>query len=67
MEKFSLFVDPEKLNPVIEELNEAGLAVTNISSGGPEALIYFEGDNESMEEFLKNNSFEINEDSIINQ
>jgi hypothetical protein len=67
MEKFNLFVDPEKLNLVILELNESGFIVTKVSCGGPEALIYFEGDNERMEAFLENNSFEINEDSVINQ
>jgi len=66
MENFSIFVDPEKLESVIPELEDAGLAVIRISSGGPEALIYFEGDDESIKVFLENNSFDINEDSILN-
>jgi hypothetical protein len=66
MENFSIFVDPEKLESVISELEDAGLTVIRISSGGPEALIYFEGDDESMKVFLENNSFDINEDSILN-
>jgi len=64
MEKFSIFVDPEQLNRVINELEDAGLTVVSTSGGGPEALIYFEGDNECLEEFLENNSFDIKEDSI---
>jgi hypothetical protein len=67
MEKFQIFVDPEKIESVISELKESGFTVSNTGSGGPEALIYFEGDNESMEDFLENNSFDINEDSIISQ
>ena len=65
MENFSIFVDPEKLESVTSELEDAGLTVISISSGGPEALIYFEGDNESMKDFLENNSFDIDEDSIL--
>ena len=62
-----IFVDPEKIESVITELKRSGFIVSSTSGGGPEALIYFEGDNESMEDFLENNSFDINEDSIIRQ
>jgi hypothetical protein len=61
MEKFMIFVDPEKVESVISELKRSGFLISSTGSGGPEALIYFEGDNESEEDFLENNSFDINE------
>jgi hypothetical protein len=65
MQKFSIFVDPEKIEPVISEMAGWGIEVTLISGGGPEALIHCEAIDEDLKWFVDNNSFEINENSII--
>jgi hypothetical protein len=65
MKAFSIFVDPEKVKSVIRELEYEGLEVTQMGSGGPEAIIYFKGKKSSLNSFLENNSFEIKKDHVM--
>ena len=67
MKAFSIFVDPEKVDSVVRELEFEGLEVTHLGAGGPSAIVYFKGEQPALNSFLENNSFEIEEDHVTEE
>jgi len=67
MKTFSIFVDPEKVDSVVHELEYEGLEVTDFGAGGPAAIVYFKGEQTALDSFLENNSFEIEADHVTEE
>jgi hypothetical protein len=67
MKTFSIFVDPSKVDSVVHELEYEGLDVTHLGAGGPVAIVYFKGEQPTLNSFLENNSFEIEADHVTEE
>ena len=64
-ERCTIFMDPERLESVVQELLKYGLEVIETGGAGPEASIIFLGEKEDIKNFVEENTFEITEDSIV--
>jgi hypothetical protein len=67
MKTFSIFVDPEKVDSVVHELEYEGLEVIGFGAGGPAVIVYFKGEQPALDSFLENNSFEIEADHVTEE
>ena len=62
---YALFVDPDNLSTVVNELKSCGFTNLKKDAAGPSAAITFNGTQADVESFVDYNSFELTEGDFI--